>query len=42
MEARGPMRVSQVEAEQKAILQVARRLSDSGEIVIGGGDDQFV
>lgn len=42
MEARGPMRVSQVEAEQKAILQVARRLADSGEIVIGGGDDQFV
>ncbi len=42
MEARGPMRVSQVEAEQKAILQVARRLADSGEIIIGGGEDAYV
>lgn len=42
MEARGPIRVSQVEAEQKSILQVARRLADSGEIVLGGGDDAFV
>jgi flagellar motor switch protein FliG len=42
MEARGPMRVSQVEAEQKAILQVARRLAESGEIIIGGGDDTYV
>ena len=42
MEARGPIRVSQVEAEQKAILQVARRLADSGEIVLGGGDESFV
>lgn len=42
METRGPMRMSQVEAEQKNILQVVRRLAASGEIVIGGGDDQFV
>lgn len=42
MEARGPIRVSQVEAEQKAILQVARRLAESGEIVIGGSDDSYV
>ncbi|QQE90553.1 flagellar motor switch protein FliG [Azotobacter chroococcum] len=42
MEARGPIRISQVEAEQKAILQIVRRLADSGEIVIGGGDDAYV
>ncbi|QJQ94396.1 MULTISPECIES: flagellar motor switch protein FliG [Halomonadaceae] len=42
MEARGPIRVSQVEAEQKAILQVVRRLADTGEIVLGGGDDTYV
>ncbi|MBZ9556977.1 MULTISPECIES: flagellar motor switch protein FliG [Modicisalibacter] len=42
LEARGPIRVSQVEAEQKAILQVVRRLADSGEIVLGGGDDSYV
>jgi len=42
MDARGPLRVSQVEAEQKAILQVARRLAESGEIIIGGADDTYV
>jgi flagellar motor switch protein FliG len=42
LEARGPIRVSQVEAEQKAILLVVRRLADSGEIVLGGGDDSYV
>ncbi|MDI5987296.1 flagellar motor switch protein FliG [Halomonas sp. M4R5S39] len=42
MEARGPIRVSQVEAEQKAILQVVRRLADTGEIVLSGGDDTYV
>ncbi len=42
MEARGPIRVSQVEAEQKAVLQVVRRLADAGEIVLSGGDDTYV
>ncbi|CAM4131351.1 flagellar motor switch protein FliG [Vreelandella rituensis] len=42
MEARGPIRVSQVETEQKAILQVVRRLADAGEIVLAGGDDAYV
>jgi flagellar motor switch protein FliG len=43
LDLRGPMRVSQVEAEQKAILQVVRGLADSGEIVIASpGSDDFV
>lgn len=43
IEMRGPVRVSQVEAEQKSILQIARRLSDSGELVLGGqGKDSYV
>ena len=43
MELRGPVRVSQVETEQKAILQVARRLAEAGEIVISTpGTDEFV
>ncbi|QJC55160.1 Flagellar motor switch protein FliG [Polaromonas vacuolata] len=43
IEMRGPVRVSQVEAEQKSILVVVRRLADAGEIVMGGkGDDSFV
>ena len=39
LEARGPVRVSDVEAAQKEILGVARRLAESGDIVMGGGDD---
>jgi flagellar motor switch protein FliG len=43
MDLRPPVRVSQVEAEQKAILQIARRLSETGEIVITApGTDDYV
>lgn len=43
LEAKGPVRLSEVEAAQKEILVVARRLSDSGEISLGGGSgDEFV
>ncbi len=43
LEAMGPVRVSDVEAAQKEILAVARRLADSGEIMLGGGGgDDFV
>ncbi|MEZ3500090.1 flagellar motor switch protein FliG [Pantoea sp. KPR_PJ] len=42
LNSRGPVRMSQVEAEQKNILMIARRLAESGEIVIGGGDDVYV
>jgi len=43
IEGRGPVRVSQVETEQKAILQVVRRLAESGEITLGGqADDAYV
>ena len=39
----GPVRVSEVEAEQKEMLKVVRRLSDEGQIVLsGGGDDDFL
>lgn len=39
---RGPVRLSLVEAEQKSILLIVRRLAESGEIVIGGGEDTYV
>ncbi len=43
LESMGPVRISQVEAEQKKILQVARRLSESGQIALGvRGDDAYV
>jgi flagellar motor switch protein FliG len=37
MEAAPPAKVSDVEAAQKEVLVIARRLSDSGEISLGGG-----
>lgn len=37
LEAMGPVRVSEVETAQKEILSIARRLSDAGEIMLGGG-----
>ena len=40
--SRGPVRLSQVEAEQKTILNVVRRLAESGEILSGGSDDAYV
>jgi flagellar motor switch protein FliG len=43
LEGRGPVRLSEVEAEQKELLKTVRRLADEGQIVLGGGgDDQFV
>ncbi len=43
LEGRGPVRLSEVEAEQKEMLKIVRRLADEGQIVLaGGGDDQFV
>lgn len=43
LEMRGPVRVSQVEAEQKNILTIVRRLTDAGEIsASGSGGDAYV
>lgn len=43
LESRGPMRLSEVEAQQKEILKTVRRLAEEGQIVLGGGgDDSFV
>ena len=39
LESRGPMRLSEVEAQQKEILKTVRRLADEGTIAIGGGGD---
>jgi len=43
LENKGPVRLSEVEGAQKEILSIARRMSDSGELVLGGkGAEQFV
>ena len=43
LEARGPVKLSEVEAGQKEILTVARRMAETGEISLGGkGGDEYV
>ena len=43
LDSRGPVRLSEVESEQKEMLKIVRRLADEGTIMLGGGgDDQFV
>jgi len=43
LESRGPVKLSEVEEAQKEILVVARRLAESGDIVLGGkGAEQYV
>ncbi|MBV8634630.1 MAG: flagellar motor switch protein FliG, partial [Burkholderiaceae bacterium] len=43
LESKGPVRLSEVEAQQKEILQIVRRLADEGQIMLGAkGDDAFV
>ncbi len=42
LEAAAPAKLSDVEAAQKEILVVARRLADAGEIMLGGGGEEFV
>ncbi len=43
LDARGPVRVAEVEAEQKELLKIVRRLAEEGQLVIGGGSgDDFL
>ncbi len=43
LEAKGPVRLSEVEEAQKEILAIAKRMADAGEIALGGkGGEEFV
>ena len=43
LEAKGPVRLKDVEDAQKEVLAVAKRLADAGEISLGGkGDEEYV
>ena len=42
MEAKGPVKLSEVEAAQKEILTVARSLEESGELVLTGGGEEMI
>lgn len=40
LEAKGPVRLSEVEAEQREILRIVRRLAEEGQIVMGGKGEE--
>lgn len=42
LEAKGPVRLSEVEKAQKEILVIARRLADDGQIALGVGGEEMV
>lgn len=42
MEARGPVRLAEVEAAQKEILSIVRKMADSGEIQLAAKTEAFV
>lgn len=44
LEAKGPVRLSEVEANQKEILKIVRRLADEGQVILGakGEEDTYV
>ncbi len=42
LEAKGPVKVSEVETAQKDILTIARKLAESGEIVLGGSGEEML
>jgi flagellar motor switch protein FliG len=43
LDSRGPVRVSEVETQQRRILQIVRNLAESGQIAIGGkAEDAYV
>jgi flagellar motor switch protein FliG len=43
LESRGPVKLSEVEGEQKEMLKIVRRLADEGQIILAsGGDDAYV
>lgn len=42
LEAKGPVKLSEVEGAQKEILTIARRMADAGEINLGGGGEEML
>ncbi|HJV88502.1 MAG TPA: flagellar motor switch protein FliG [Noviherbaspirillum sp.] len=43
LDSKGPVRLSEVEAQQKEILQIVRRLADEGQIILGAkGEDAYI
>jgi flagellar motor switch protein FliG len=42
LEVKGPVRLSEVDAAQKEVLGIARKLSDAGQLSLAAGGDEFV
>ncbi|WP_053979747.1 flagellar motor switch protein FliG [Marinagarivorans algicola] len=42
LEAKGPVKVSEVETAQKEILAICRRMADAGDINLGGGGEAML
>jgi len=42
LEVKGPVKLSDVDAAQKEVLQIARKLADAGQISLSAGGDEFV
>jgi flagellar motor switch protein FliG len=42
LEVKGPVRLSEVDAAQKEVLTIARKLSDAGQLSLASGGDEYV
>ncbi|GLQ86774.1 flagellar motor switch protein FliG [Dyella flagellata] len=42
LEVKGPVKLSEVDAAQKEVLQIARKLADAGQLSLSAGGDEFV
>jgi flagellar motor switch protein FliG len=42
LEAKGPVRISEVETAQMEILAIAKRLADDGQLALGGAGEEYV
>ena len=42
LEAKGPVRVSEVESAQKDIITIGRRMAEAGEITLGGAGEEMM
>ena len=42
LEAKGPVRLAEVEEAQKEIVAIARRLADEGSLILGNDANDFI
>ena len=42
LESKGPVRLSEVNAEQRDIISIVKRLADEGQILIANKGDEYI